>query len=90
MPPAPDRIQLHTLEHTLREARRVYRLMAVGKMDMAVGVKLIWSLQAIASMTKDATIERRLADLEALVAGEQSATVGQQLDYMEELGNEEL
>lgn len=83
LPPTPDRIQIHTIEHTLREARRIYRLMAQGRIGTADGVKLIWSLQAITSMTKEAIIERRVTELEALAGGEQSATV-EQLDYMEE------
>lgn len=83
LPPAPDRIQLHTVEHVLREGRRIYRSMAAGELDVGVGVKLIWSLQAITAMTKDAILERRLAELEALAGGEQSATV-EQLEYMED------
>ena len=72
MPPTPARIQLHSLEHTLREARRIYRLMASGEIDVNVGGKLIWSLTAIATMTKDAILEARITALEESLEDEEN------------------
>lgn len=72
MSPTPARIQLHSLEHTLREARRIYRLMASGEIDVNVGGKLIWALTAIAAMTKDAILEARITALEESLEDEEN------------------
>jgi len=84
MPPTPKRINLSDLASIRREMNAVYRQVRGGSLDAAEGRGLIWMLSQIGTVTKDALMESRMAEIEMALSGEQSSTVVEQLGYMEE------
>ena len=67
--PIPRRLRLPlaTLDNIRLEMQRTYRRMRAGDLDTAEGAKLIFALTSLAKVTEQATVEKRVAELERLL-----------------------
>lgn len=71
-PPAPPKIRLCDLESTRREMAAVYRDMRGRRLDTSEGSRMVYALSLIGKLIEAASLERRIDELERLLAGEQS------------------
>lgn len=80
LPPTPPKIRLCDLESTRREMAAVYRDMRGGRLDTSEGSRLVYALSQIGKLIEAASLERRIDELERLLAGEQSGLLNHMKD----------
>lgn len=80
LPPTPPKIRLCDLEATRLEMAAVYRDMRGGRLDTSEGSRLVYALSQIGKLIEAAALERRIDELERLLAGEQSGLLNRMED----------
>jgi hypothetical protein len=65
--PTPPRIDLKTIDDVRVEAARVYRDMRAGRIEPAIGTRLVYVLSVLGKLIEAGEIEKRLEAVEGVL-----------------------